>query len=602
MMFDFYPDQLEADFYPEGQNGSFFPGDFFLQNPAMAQPLNVQQQQPVESLYAAEQRQQEQMSEQQFVKQEPSPALSGSDGKIASESSISDVTSPEASPTSDEYPSTVTHSPERQSTGEEDEDSESDSEFSDSDSDSESDEEHKGNQRPRKIPAKRRRISSASSDASEKAPAEQLAKPQPAPRKRRSKKNLPPPTDPALPNGHPLPAILGGEMPAPLRRRRRKDMTEEEMKKKEEAGIPPEEDSDSEERRMVRLPRKTLLVMTSAQIGQYIRYIRAKFNLTRGQIEELRRQKRLVKNRESAKSSRKKREALVSELQMSIAQMQSSLDSLKKDNERLANENIRLRGILKMRDPALLDSLLHDPDSAAAGKMMDADARNGSNSNNSSRPTVRVASLVFFFIVFCFALFAQVSVLQTRAGTPADIPHSMPRNTWKREMIPEVSRRASQTKPWFATHTNGRILDSASESQTNAFDGEMKAKRDSGLSCPYVLPDIKPSGFWQDSRSGLTIRRPMEWAPVNNLTYLYVAPDSFLSQAGAASRQFKESENGVISFSVVVPLDTIRPSCSNSDIKTLSRKDNVFVDVRCNIEEISIIPENTALPNDRLDD
>jgi len=118
-----------------------------------------------------------------------------------------------------------------------------------------------------------------------------------------------------LPKGYSLPAILGGDMPAQLKRKRRKDMTEEEMKKKEEAGIPESEDSDSEERRFVRLPRETLLVMTSAQISQYIRYLRSKYTLSRGQVEELRRQKRLVKNRESAKISRNKREALVSELQ-----------------------------------------------------------------------------------------------------------------------------------------------------------------------------------------------------------------------------------------------------------------------------------------------
>jgi len=603
-MFDLYGEQLESELFQQGQNsftdfGSmFFPGDAaYYANPnPPTQALDPQQFEQQQQLYTVEQAQLQSLSlapaaaPVRTVDGGSSPAPSGSpdDGKATpSDSFVSESSSPQSSPNSDLY------SPvESKLVGAADGDSDSDLDSDDDDSDSESDDDD-GNKHPRKIPAKRRRVANDKTPAAEDAAAKPARK---APSKKHGKKALPVPSDPALPKGHPLPAILGGEMPAPLRRKRRKDMTEEEMKKKEAAGIPDSEDSDSEERRMVRLPRSTLLVMNSSQISQYIRYLRATKTLSRGQIEELRRQKRLVKNRESAKTSRKKREALVSELQATITQMNNSLESLKKENQRLADENLRLRGALKMRDPTLFDSILKEPEAAAAaGKMFDSTAASKDTSSNNNRPTVRVASLVFFFIVLCFALFAHVSVLQTRAGNPTHIPKTVPHNAFKREMIPEVSRRFYGSKPYFANQQhNGRILkgydDSSSYKNSNVDDQQ----------CKFKLPDIELSGSWHDRRvGGLTIHRPKVWAPESNLTYLYVSPNSYISAAQVSEKLYAESDSPYPTLSFVIPLDTIRPSCHKSDIESLSRKDDVLVDVRCSVQEISIIPENAAIPEDK---
>jgi len=418
------------------------------------------------------------------------------------------------------------------------------------------------------------------------------------PRKRRSKKNPPAPTDPALPKGFPLPAILGGEMPAPMRRRRRNDMTEEEMRKKEEAGIPDSEDSDSEERRLVRLSRSTLLVMTSAQIGQYIRYLRGTFQLTKGQIEELRRQKRLVKNRESAKSSRKKREAQVCDLQERLTQMESRIEALTKENARLNEENFRLRNLIKMRDPTFVDSFLQDPDAVAVAKMIDADATATAHTMDTQKGkeaggrSVRMATVVFLFVVFCFALFTQISIAQTRAGSSSGASHSIPRNMWKRETIPEVSRRFSDSKPWFSSQSNGRVMtDVDSNYPRISFDGKTHFLDDGQQQCMYKFPEIELSGTWHDIKSGLTIHRPKEWMPDHNMSYLYIPSDSPLSSVSAISPQPTDPTKHSVCFDIVVPLKSLRPSCRQSDKEILSRKDEVFVDVRCNVEEISIIPE-----------
>jgi len=589
-MFDICDDEIGSGIFSEENesfsgivHGMFFSDDSYYQSSEQV----VVSQEALQNLQSS-------CLDPSLLTEEPSPSLSPSSSgevKTGSEGSVSESVSSQSSPNSDIYAS-ADHLSGPSAVNESESSSASDSDSdSSSDSDSDSDHEETPKQRYRKVPAKRRRVakSEGPSVPSEKKP----RAPRGGATKHRPKKLLPPPTDPALPKGYALPAILGGSMPAPLRRKRRKDMTEEEMKRKEEAGIPDSEDSDSEERRLVRLPRETLLVMTSAQIGQYIRYLRATHSLSRGQIEELRRQKRLVKNRESAKTSRKKREALVSELQESITELKNSVEVLKKDNERLANENIRLRNVLKMRDPALFDTLLRDPDAAAAGKMFDADAATSQDASRgrSGHPSVRVASLVFFFIVFCFALLAKISVSQTQGATTVGLSETVPRNSWRREVIPEVSNRYSKSKPWFTSPqvSKGRVI--------NPADGSEHIRSHQQK---YKLPDIELSGSWHDMRSGLTIRRPSQWAPEDNLTYLYVAPDSCFSQMNAASEQFSKLENKGLSFSMVVPLSSIRPSCGMSTPGEPSKEDDVFVDVRCSIEEISIIPGNVDILGNNL--
>lgn len=485
-----------------------------------------------------------------------------------------------------------------------------------------------GSEHRARVPAKRARTAAPGTDgaAEPRAVSAEAA----ARRKRRQRKNTPPPTDPAVPAGQPLPAILGGAMPAPLRRRRRKDLTEEELRRREELGQA-EEDSDSEERRLVRLPRSTLLAMSSAQIGQYIRYLRANHTLSRAQIEELRRQKRLVKNRESAKSSRKKREALVCDLQERIAHMETQMQTLADENARLTQENMSLRCLLKKRDLVLADSfgttstqqlgvgsaVLDEtrpgciaPEgsgssmNATANPVAKRTAKEAERAPLGLRPTVRVGGLVFFFIVFAFALSAQLSVLEGRTIPDNDAQIAAPRNTWQREVIPEVSRRFARQGPLLDNSHSGRNLDlltkfgpkaeQATSSKTLVNSGTEEGTMSR---CTDGLPSLEVSESFHDTRSGVTFHRPSEWAFDGNTTYFFMSSDRRMSPLVNRTLSKEQSPRPKPTFDVVVSLASIRPFCKQSDLAMLSRSGEIFVDIRCTINEVSIIPENAPLPD-----
>jgi len=183
----------------------------------------------------------------------------------------------------------------------------------------------------------------------------------------------------ALPEGLELPAILGGEMPP---RPHRNMATAHESKS--ESG----EDYDSEERRLVRLPRSTLLQITTPQINQYQRYLMGRMNLTEAQIDEIRRQKKLVKNRESATRIRRRKAKTLSEITAENRVLKEQLDRLSDENSKLRNELNWYR--------------THVP--------MDFNP----SCNNHSVNTVRMPGFFFWAVLFCLASIVPLTFFELR--------------------------------------------------------------------------------------------------------------------------------------------------------------------------------------------
>lgn len=84
------------------------------------------------------------------------------------------------------------------------------------------------------------------------------------------------------------------------------------------------------------LPRDQLLVMTSAEIESYVSNLKSVRNLTGAEEKELKKQRRLVKNREYASQSRSRKKLFVDELEKTIEDLRAENTSLLAQNTSLS--------------------------------------------------------------------------------------------------------------------------------------------------------------------------------------------------------------------------------------------------------------------------
>jgi len=141
-----------------------------------------------------------------------------------------------------------------------------------------------------------------------------------------------------------LPAILGGKLPPRTSRKksRKHVYTERELRIRRKKGLPDDSDSESEERRLVRLPRRSLLTITTGQMAEFVKYMREQVELTPSQKDELSRQKRLVKNRESACRFRAKKVLSLIECCDRLEELENDVVTLRSENEKLRQQLFKL--------------------------------------------------------------------------------------------------------------------------------------------------------------------------------------------------------------------------------------------------------------------
>jgi len=91
------------------------------------------------------------------------------------------------------------------------------------------------------------------------------------------------------------------------------------------------------------LPRDYLLKLTCSEFEAYAQQVTQARPLSHEEEQEFRRQKRLIKNRESAHASRVRKKSYVGELEQTISELKSEVEQLQNRNQDLENEVSRLR-------------------------------------------------------------------------------------------------------------------------------------------------------------------------------------------------------------------------------------------------------------------
>jgi hypothetical protein len=161
----------------------------------------------------------------------------------------------------------------------------------------------------------------------------------------------------------------------------------------------------------VSLSREQLLTMTSKEIEDYVNQLKTKRTLTASEEKDLKRQRRLVKNREYASQSRNRKKQYVDEIEKQLDQAKAETDAIRKQNQALVEENKLLKKQLGNIADAIKKSQNGTANlSSSSGNGVGVFAKFatiGGGRNNASR-TVSACLLAICFMVFTFATFWNI--------------------------------------------------------------------------------------------------------------------------------------------------------------------------------------------------
>jgi hypothetical protein len=155
-----------------------------------------------------------------------------------------------------------------------------------------------------------------------------------------------------------------------------------------------------------------LLKLDSKEIEEYIKTLSSKRSLAPSEEKELKRIRRLIKNREYAQSSRNKKKQYMEEMEKKLSDMAQGSAALEKRVKELELENRTLKiqlakiGTAMKRDPSLLEKLKQASTPVPAPKMK--------------------AGAVLFIFLFSFGLFFS-PLRQDTPRTPAAVSFSTAR-------------------------------------------------------------------------------------------------------------------------------------------------------------------------------
>jgi len=252
----------------------------------------------------------------------------------------------------------------------------------------------------------------------------------------------------------------------------------------------------------VTLSRDELLTLTSKQFEAYVKQLESNKTLSYEERRELKRQRTLIKNRESAQASRQRKKSYVDEMEGKVQNLTNEnsnlfdkVTNLSKENDQLKTEVVYLQNILSKS--GLMDML-----SNGAKKIQTLQ-----NDFFSNKSQMKNTGIAFFILLFTFGLFFNIQIDSNPFITEKNIPETY---------INEDFKLTSNDKPYFdifsqmPDYSNKRLEDSYKKKTV-----DMKEKINSLKS-----NDIKPEQKEQETKNN---KNPTLYAvkiPSSNTTYL----------------------------------------------------------------------------------
>lgn len=413
---------------------------------------------------------------------------------------------------------------------------------------------------------------------------------------------VPPNAPPFILKGLPPPAIFGGKMPHVSRRSRKRP-------KKEPTEDTPEDDDsdqDSPERLAVRLPRETLLNITSTDMLRYVKYLRENYVLTAEQEKELKHQKRLVKNRESARNSRQKKQDQISDLQAEIEVLKQEISQLKEQNNTLIQENIALKASAHKG----CDTVNDDDDDT--GSSADSNSNSSSSSKNTAGKAFRLTGILFFAMLFSIGMLLDkfqsgnsnnAIFINEKSYQHEHIPHIVSPGAGAGRTILSYEGDSDKSKNIFGSKKMMSHQADQDQSIYGYVDPKNSYMTSSGSSLTYEKVNRKKKGEDNNNnfdvcrsdfriRNAFDIKKPF-WNPLN---YSYIITNN----AKQIYPEKYDREFGSKYLGVILPVSTF---CSPMDrVSEDGKSESIYmapeddmVGLTCRVVDGSVIPLKSPL-------
>lgn len=126
---------------------------------------------------------------------------------------------------------------------------------------------------------------------------------------------------------------------------------------------PPKQPKDSKKSNIISISREDLLKFSSEDLESYVKALSATRPLTTAENKEIKRQRRLIKNRESAQQSRKRKKDKVGDLEQQVSQLEAINEERKAVLDEMEAEHVILKAevsqlVSVIKDSPALSSLL----------------------------------------------------------------------------------------------------------------------------------------------------------------------------------------------------------------------------------------------------
>jgi hypothetical protein len=346
---------------------------------------------------------------------------------------------------------------------------------------------------------------------------------------------------------------------------------------------------------LLKFSREDLSGLTSQEFEEYVRQLMAQRELTPAEIKELKRQRRLIKNRESAQASRQRKKNYVGTLEAQVASLANENANLKERITSLATENARLK-----EEVSFLNDLIKKTPGLStlfnSGLQMLSSVGKVQNSKQTPpqllSTNARAAGVVLLVLLFSFGLFLSPSQFPQEQSLMAPWSSPQPQLQGVNRILKGDSR--------FREASSSGDSPLSSLRNTHNFNSERLQRAflwhrqfalsenssQSSLSTTRLLDESRVTSVRPTEDEGVSslvdgVRRNITpWKP--NTTYLmcsdirHVAPPDPLPRDGKSP----------MFLAFLIPLSSLSTS---TDTTTTTANNNNLIEMMCQVIDINLL-------------